>query len=275
MNQEKLQILLTNDDGIDSPGLWAAAEALSVLGYVTVAAPQEQQSGTGRSFPISSNGTIRKQTLQVRGQEWTVYAVGGTPAQTVQHSLLEIIPHKPDLIVSGINYGENIGEIIHFSGTVGAALEAASVDIPAIAVSLQLKDPNMYLSNSPEIDFSTAAHFTQFFARMLLEKRFPKEAQVLNINVPSSATPATDWRITRLSLHRVYRPILRRRGGWEERGEIGGEFTGIDFSTLPTDSDAFCLYSAGIVSVTPLTLDLTARVNLQQLESELRQSQTP
>lgn len=270
MNDIKKQILLTNDDGIDSPGLWAAAEALSELGYVTVAAPQEQQSGTGRSFPITSNGTIKVQTLNVRGQDWTVYAVGGTPAQTVQHSLLEIIPQKPDLVVSGINYGENIGEIIHFSGTVGAALEAASANIPAIAVSLQLIDPDMYLSNSPEIDFSVAAQFTKKFARLLLEKRFPAEAQVLNINVPSSATLETEWHITRLSLHRVYRPVLRRRGGWEDKGEISGEFTGIDFSTLPADSDANVLYSARKVSVTPLTLDLTARVDLRGLESELR-----
>jgi 5'-nucleotidase len=271
MKPNKKQILLTNDDGIDSPGLWAAAEALSALGYVTVAAPQEQQSGTGRSFPIYSKGTIKVQTLKVNGQEWTVYAVGGTPAQTVQHSLLEILPQKPDLVVSGINYGENIGEIIHFSGTVGAALEAASANIPAIAASLQLQDPDMYLSNSPEINFQTAAYFTQFFARLLLEKRFPEEAQVLNINVPSMATPETDWQITRLSLHRVYRPVLRRQGSWEDKGEIGGEFTAIDFATLPPDSDAHVLYANHMVSVTPLTLDLTARVDLEKLENDLRQ----
>jgi 5'-nucleotidase len=270
MNKQKYQILLTNDDGIDSPALWTAAEALSELGYVTVAAPQEQQSGTGRSFPITSKGTIRAQTLKVRGQEWTVYAVGGTPAQTVQHSLLEILPQKPDLVVSGINYGENIGEIVHFSGTVGAALEAASADIPAIAVSQQLIDPDMYLSNSPEIDFSVAAQITVRFARMLLENRFPKAAQVLNINVPSNATLDTTWHITRLSLHRVYQPVLNRTGSWEEKGEIGGKFTGIDFTTLPHDSDAYTLYHKHEVSVTPLSLDLTARVDLQELENSLR-----
>lgn len=270
MKSDKFQILLTNDDGIDSPGLWAAAEALSELGYVTVAAPQEQQSGTGRSFPITSKGTIKEQTMNIHGQEWAVYAVGGTPAQTVQHSLLEIIPQKPDLVVSGINYGENIGEIVHFSGTVGAALEAASAGIPAIAVSQQLIDPDMYLSNSPEVDFSVTAQFTKRFASMLLKKQFPREAEVLNINVPSNATLETEWHITRLSLHRVYQPVLRRKGGWEEKGEIGGEFTVIDFATLPKDTDAYMLYSTHKVSVTPLTLDLTARVDLQQLESDLR-----
>jgi len=79
----KKQILLTNDDGIRSPGLWAAAEALSELGYVTVAAPREQSSGMGRSLPSTSDGIINMEKVQVNGQEWTVYAVGGSPAQAV------------------------------------------------------------------------------------------------------------------------------------------------------------------------------------------------
>ena len=87
----KRQILLTNDDGIKSPGLWAAAEALSALGYVTVAAPREQSSGTGRSLPLSSDGVISPETVTVHGKDWTVYAVGGTPAQAVLHGILDIV----------------------------------------------------------------------------------------------------------------------------------------------------------------------------------------
>jgi 5'-nucleotidase len=86
----KPHILLTNDDGIRSPGLWAAAEALSRLGFVTVAAPREQSSGAGRSLPSTSDGVIREEIIEVRGQQWKAYAVGGTPAQAVQHGLLEI-----------------------------------------------------------------------------------------------------------------------------------------------------------------------------------------
>ena len=81
----KLQILLTNDDSILSPGLWAAAESLSALGFVTVVAPREQSSAMGRSLPPSSDGIISKETVEVGGKNWTVYAVGGTPAQAVQH----------------------------------------------------------------------------------------------------------------------------------------------------------------------------------------------
>jgi 5'-nucleotidase len=80
-HRQRPQILLTNDDGINSPGLWVAAEALSSLGYVWVAAPREQSSGMGRSMPSSSDGIITTQTLKVHDNEWTIYAVGGTPAR--------------------------------------------------------------------------------------------------------------------------------------------------------------------------------------------------
>ena len=123
---ERPTILLTNDDGIQSPGLWAAAEALSDLGWVQVVAPREQQSGMGRSLPATSKGRIYKEKMTVRGKEWTVYAVDGTPAQAVQHGVLELTDTTPALVVSGINYGENTGNGVTISGTVGAALEASA-----------------------------------------------------------------------------------------------------------------------------------------------------
>ena len=153
---EKIQILLTNDDGIQSPGLWAAAEALSELGYVHVVAPREQSSGLGRSLPNDSDGKIAPQILRVHEKDWTVYAVGGTPAQAVLHGVLEIIGTRPALVVSGINYGENLGTGVTVSGTVGAALEAATMGIPAMAVSLQVPS-DYYLSYSREIDFRQPA----------------------------------------------------------------------------------------------------------------------
>jgi 5'-nucleotidase len=133
----KKQILLTNDDGILSPGLWAAAESLSRLGFVTVAAPREQSSGMGRSLPGYSDGIIKPEIVTVRDQDWQVYAVGGSPAQSVLHAVLEIMLVKPDLVVSGINYGENVATGVTISGTVGAAMEAASLGIPSLAVSLE------------------------------------------------------------------------------------------------------------------------------------------
>src|SRR5512141_464006 len=165
----KPQILLTNDDGIRSPGLWAAAGSLASIGYVTVAAPEAQSSGMGRSLPSTSTGVIHKQTLTVNGQEWTVHAVSGSPAQAVLHGALEIMPQKPSLVVSGINYGENVGLGVTISGTVGAAMEAAGLGYPALAMSLEAH-ARYHLSYSEEVDFSAAAYFTTYFASLLLEK---------------------------------------------------------------------------------------------------------
>jgi 5'-nucleotidase len=115
-------------------------------------------------MPLSSDGLINARQMVVNGNEWTVYAIGGSPAQTVQHAVMEIIGKKPDLVVSGINYGLNLGTGITISGTVGAAMEAASFDIPALAVSLETAKEH-HFSYSKEINFGCAAHFTKFFAK--------------------------------------------------------------------------------------------------------------
>lgn len=270
MSEKKVQILLVNDDGINSPGLWAAAEALAALGYVTVAAPREQASGSGRSFPSHSDGKINIEKLTVRDQEWETYAVGGTPAQVVQHALLEIMTEPPDLVVSGINYGENLGESVGISGTVGAAMEAASQGIPAIAASLQLRDERMTHSYSREIDFSTAAYFTAFFARQILEKHLPKDVDVLKIDVPYDATPQTDWRITRLGRHRYYLPKLERSGDWKDPGFISGKRAVIQPGDVPNDTDIYVINIEKKVSVTPLSLDTTSRVRFDDFDQFLR-----
>jgi len=265
---EKCQILLTNDDGIQSPGLWAAAEALSDIGYVTVAAPRDQSSGSGRSLPSTSDGIIRPEILTVRGKEWTVYAVGGSPAQAVLHGILEIMKRKPDLVVSGINYGENMATGVTISGTVGAAMEAASQGIPALASSLET-DQKMHFSYSTEIDFSTAAHFTAFFARQLLEKRFPADMDLLKIDIPASATAQTDWQVTRLAHQQYFVPVAPQRESWEQRGPVTYKEEAI-LDREREDSDVYVLRVKRHVSVTPLSLDFTARVDFGELDRLLR-----
>ena len=269
MKNNKPQILLTNDDGIRSPGLWAAAAELSKIGYVTVAAPREQSSGMGRSLPSTSDGIIRKEQVQVNGQEWSVYAVGGSPAQSVLHGILEILPQKPDLVVSGINYGENVGTGITISGTVGAAMEAASLGIPALAISLQT-ETQYHLTHSVDIDFAAAGYFTAYFAKFLLEKKFPVEVDLLKVEVPSHATPQTGWQVTRLSRQRYYSPVAADRDSWEQPGTItykeSASLEGED-----KDSDVYVLREKKLVSVTPLILDMTARVSLPDFEKFLRE----
>ncbi len=255
----KPHILLTNDDGIRSPGLWAAAEALSRIGFVTVAAPKEQFSGAGRSLPATSDGLIHEETVEVRGQKWQVYAVGGSPAQAVQHGILEIMSVKPHLVVSGINYGENVASGVTISGTVGAALEAASFGIPALAMSLQT-DSAHHRTYSTEVDFSTAAYFTAFFGQLLLDRRLPQGVDMIKVDVPAEAAPDTAWEWTQLSHQRYYTPTKPRRASWDIPESIGYRIE-MDYEIEPHNSDVYTVIRKRLVSVTPLTLDLTAHVD--------------
>lgn len=263
----KPQILLTNDDGIQSPGLWAAAEALSVLGFVHVVAPRDQFSGAGRSLPSTSDGIITELRVRINGKDWTVYSVGGTPAQAVLHGILEILPAKPDLVVSGINYGENMGIAITVSGTVGAALEAAAQGIPALAVSLETDIAN-HLTYSQEVDFSAAARFTHKFARWLLKGALPQDVDLLKVDIPKSATPDTPWQVTRLTRQTYFTPLPPRRLPGDPRGPLGYQIK-YDPDRDTPDTDAYVLRKSRQVSVTPLSLDLTARVCLSDFRKLL------
>ncbi len=264
----KPQILLTNDDGIQSPGLWAAAAALAAIGRVTVAAPADQSSGMGRSLPSTSSGIIQEQKLRVNGQEWTVYAVAGSPAQAVQHGVLEIMPKKPDLVVSGINYGENVGLGTTISGTVGAAMEAASSGIPAVAISLEA-DKQYHLSYSHEIDFSGAAYFAAFFGRLLLNKKMPDDVDLLKVDVPSDATPETKWVVTCVARQGYYEPLAPKRTSWNVSAPLGYKEAAV-LDGEDEDSDVVVLRRRHMVAVTPISLDMTSRVKLRELDKHLR-----
>ncbi len=268
---EQPLVLFTNDDGINSPGLWAAAAAFADAAELLVCAPREQQSGTGRSLPVTSKGRIQSQRTRIGDQDYTVYSAEGTPAQTVQHAVLELAERRPALLVSGINYGENVGNGVTISGTVGAALEAASLDIPAIAVSQQTPK-DLHLSYSGEVDFSAAAYFARFFGDWFLRSRAPDDVNVLKIDVPIGATPETPWRVTRLSRRRVYWPTRPERVSLSDTGTLGYHFDA-DPARAEPDSDVYALLHQGMVSVTPISLDLTSRTDLYRLEQYLRGEQ--
>ena len=268
MSEIRPQILLTNDDGILSPGLWAAAAALSRLGFVTVTAPRDQASGMGRSLPNTSDGIIEEKRVEVNGQEWSVFSIGGSPAQTVLYGVLDVMKVRPNLVVSGINYGENVGSGVTISGTVGAAMEAASLGIPALAVSLEV-DTKYHLSYSEEISFLAAAEFTHRFATLILEKKLPFDVDLLKIDVPADATGDTPWQLTRVSRQRYYEPLATERETLSDPGLI----TYREASTLedePEDTDVYVLRKKRIVSVTPLSLDMTSRVELAEVEKMIR-----
>jgi 5'-nucleotidase len=134
----KYQILITNDDGIESPGLRAAVESVVDIGDVTIVAPSHQQTGMGRSLTGDEQARLEPVDYQINGTKISAYHCDCSPALVVRHSLKTIFNgNRPDLLVSGMNYGENLGTNVTCSGTVGAALEASSFGIAAIAISKQ------------------------------------------------------------------------------------------------------------------------------------------
>lgn len=263
-------VLFTNDDGIESPGIFAAAEAFADIAEPLVLAPRVQQSGMGRSLPITNDGRIFASQRVIGGVERTIYAINGSPAQAAQYGLIEVVPRlklpKPSLVVSGINYGENLGNGVTISGTVGAALEASSLGVPAIAVS-QRTAPNLHLSYAP-IDFSVAAYFTRLFGDMLLSGSLPPDVDILKIDIPLDATRKTPWRVTRVSRHRYYWPTVQDRASLDQPAKLGYQ-PEIRPSEAEPDSDMFAVFHQGIVSVTPMSLDLSSRIDLAAFQAEM------
>jgi len=261
-------ILVTNDDGIHSPGLLAAVEAVHDLGEILVVAPKYQQTGAGRSTFAFDNVPVEKEHITVSGHRMSAFSIEGTPAQAVLYALMEVAPRKPSLAISGINYGENPGTGVTVSGTVGAALEAAAFGIPSLAVSLETAKEYHY-NFSHDLDFTAAAFFTRFFAQRLLSAKLPPDVDVLKIDVPEDATEQTPWRLTRVSRQRYFHPIKSDHPSSPGASTIDYE-TRVDFDALEPDSDIFALVKDRVVSVSPLTLDLSSRVDLRHLAQLLR-----
>ncbi len=264
MNNKSKQILLTNDDSIHSPGLWAAAEALDPLGFIHVVAPRDQHSGAGHSMPIHSSGIIEQMKLHVNGRDWEVFSVDGSPGQAVIHGIYDVVKETPDLVVSGINYGENIGACISISGTVGAALEAASLGIPALAVSMQTSTEH-HLSLSQDVEFNVAGYFTQIIAQKMLERGLAGDVDIIKMDIPSGATIETPMVLTRQSRSRYYFPKPTARQSLEEPGPMKYEIR-YDPEDLEPGTDLYALLVEKKVSVTPISIDQTSRINSSALD---------
>ena len=260
--ESKPLILVTNDDGIDSPGLLAAAQAVHGLGEILVVAPKQQQTGAGRSTFSINNLPVQEEQITIGEQQVPAFSVGGTPAQAVLYALLEAASRKPRLTISGINYGENLGTGVTGSGTVGAALEAAVFGIPSLAVSLETSKEYHY-SLSHDIDFAAAAFFTRIFAQCLLAAKLPRDVDFLKIDVPQDATAQTPWRLTKVSRQRYFHPLRNSISSPLRSSTIDYEVR-VDLDTLEPDSDIFALTEDRVVSVSPLTIDLSSRVDLSQ-----------
>ncbi len=268
MSNERPLILITCDDGIESPGLRAAVRAALPLGEVLVTSPCAQQSGAGRSLPSFHDGAIHAVDYRVDGQPVPAYGIHGSPAQSVLYAMVELVERRPALCLSGINFGENVGTNVTASGTVGAAIQAADMGIPALAVSLET-EPQYHYNHSEEVDFSAATHFARLFAARMLARPMPFDVDLLKVEVPAGATPDTPWRVTRQSRQNYFHALPTGRKQLSEKIRLPYEVA-IDQDTLEPDSDVHALRIDRVVSVTPLSLDLTSRVSPDDLEALLR-----
>lgn len=250
-----MHILVTNDDGVNAPGLLALARAMEELGQVTVLAPDRNWSGAGHVKTLHRPLRVRESAM---ADGTVALACDGAPSDCVAVALLGRIPEKIDLVVSGINPYGNLGHDVTYSGTVTAAMEAVLAGVPGFAFSLAADDSVM------EWDYGPAAAIARRIVGQAIEQGLSKE-MLLNINIPF--LPLDDIkgvRITRQGM-RLYRDKLEER--LDPRGRpyywIGGDFPG----GVPDEGTDFGALADAYVSITPLHLDLTAYQMAQQLSA--------
>lgn len=246
-----MRILVSNDDGYQAPGLLRLAAALKELADITVVAPDRDRSGASNSLSL-------KNPLYVTQHDNGFYSVEGTPTDCVHVAITGLLEQEPDMVVSGINSGANLGDDVLYSGTVAAALEGRFLGLPAIAVSQAAPQPQ---------HFDTAARVAVWLVRRVRERPLPPDI-ILNVNVPDAPwEQLAGFQATRLGHRHKSEPVIKSR---DPRGRpiywVGP--SGPEQDAGPgTD---FHAVRAGQVSITPLQVDLTRHAALGSLSEWLR-----
>jgi 5'-nucleotidase len=284
-SREEPLILVTNDDGIDSPGLIAAVEAVLGLGRIIVVAPTTQQTSRGRSMVGDWNDHLRAVELHGRSNQPTnadedplhgieAYHIDASPALAVQHAMNTIFYERwPDLLVSGVNYGENLGMDITISGTLGAAFQGAAYGIPSIAASQASDIAHHY--EYGEMDWEGATRVVRGYAGKLLEKIAelpppsaaagsrrladprPFPFDILKVDIPHDCPPGTPERLTRLSRRHYFRHTIEDPRPDSQIKE-GRTWVDENPELVAEGTDVHAIAFEKVVSVTPLTVDFTA-----------------
>lgn len=245
-----MRILIANDDGYLSPGIRALYQAMSQIGAATIVAPDRNRSGASNSLTLSH-------PVMVREHEKDVYSLEGTPTDCVNIALSGLLDEEPDMVVSGINDGPNLGDDVLYSGTVAAAIEGRNLGHPAIAVSMASHEPQHY---------DAAATITANLVSHLQEVPLPTDT-ILNVNVPDlPMDKIKGLRATRLgSRHQSHNAIRQTSPRGETvfwigaAGDVADAGPGSDFEAV----------SQGFVSVTPLQIDLTRFDTIQPISDWL------
>ncbi len=263
-----MNIILTNDDGIDAPGILAMRQALEKIGDVITIAPDRNRSGVGRSISIGRSLEVeeRKMADGVMG-----YACTGTPVDCVRLVALGLFDFEPEIVVAGINHGENLGDDITYSGTVAGAMEGIVIGVPGIAVSLatgrswhqssQVEEE--FVEGETDLDFEPVAEFAARVAK-IARKGLPA-GRILNINAPNLPTEKLEGaKVTRLG-RRLYKDEIVEVKG--ENGKVGYDIYNNPPAHENEEGTDFAALVERMVSVTPIHLDLTDRPGMDELGS--------
>ncbi|SHE60984.1 5'/3'-nucleotidase SurE [Alkalibacter saccharofermentans] len=252
MNNRPL-ILITNDDGVHSPGLLALIEAAYGLGDLLVIAPENQQTNMGRGALAGENvGRIRIKKINTQIGQIESYAILGSPAQAVAHGILELSERTPDICLSGINYGENLGLAYTCSGTLGAAFEADSFGIRSIAFSRAIPFEKQRSNQFHKMDWEIVKSLARKIIFDAINEGIIYGARILNVNFPEFTEQETEMRITKqanMNCGKYVNPGNRDLNNalmlqWIKNSEI---------SKAPEDTDIYAIHFDNVISLTPLT----------------------
>ena len=244
---EKLLALLTNDDGINAKGLLTLKREISKIGEVWVVAPDREQSATSHSLTLHYPLRITKMADKF-------YSVDGTPTDAVMLAVYGILKKRPDIVISGINHGPNLGDDVSYSGTVAAAMEGTILNIPSIAVSVASWNVK---------HFDSAARFVKKLALFVLQNGLPKDTY-LNVNIPDRKEATKKYKITHLG-KRVYNDVVIEK--MDPRGKKYF-WIGEQSPTWKKEKDSdFSAVKKGYVSITPLHLDTTDYKAIEQIKN--------
>ena len=247
-----MKALISNDDGITASGILACKKAVEDLCETYLVAPEIQQSGIGHAITLYEPLRINEHVLKDGSLG---YGVSGTPTDAVTLALFEVMDEKPDIMISGINTGYNLGKAeLTTSGTLGAAIEAASFGIPTIAISQEVTREDIKFENGYiEFDFDFATKMLNKIAKIVLKKGLPEGIDLLNVNIPAHPSDES-VEMTRLG-ERMYVPVIEKR--LDPRGKPYYWIDGDPYEAYEPGSDGYVLRSLHKTTITPLRIDLT------------------
>ncbi len=262
-------ILVTNDDGVQSLGLRALAEAVRPLGAIRVVGPEGPSSGSSMSLTFHKPLRVSKELVGERRG----YAVSGSPADAVMIGVHKLTPKRPALVLSGINFGDNTTfQDVFASGTVAGAIEAAIMGIPAIAFSMEVPDESIFSPAGFDIDFHKAAAVAARIAGWVIKNGIPPRTNLLNVNFPRFINGNTKIYITKLARRKFRDYVLERK---DPRKRPYYWIWGDRLTDFDKDTDAYVVHVLRGISITPLNLNLSSqeapelRSLREQLESSL------